>query len=144
MRASYGVIAASKPLSAYVSGQLRESPPAGRSAIEDIRAAQGLSILSSRLRSRLREGKLAILLGSFVLAMVSARTSWQAQENTLSQISTLEQMRFAQLLTNLSNELQRPDSIPSLGVTSSGTATTGTMGSLGWNLTNPFDFWAQH
>src|SRR5690349_17894439 len=106
MRASYGVIAPSKPPAACVAGRLREGPPAARSAVEDIRVARRLSILRAWVRSHLLKGKFSILLSSFLLSMMPACTSWQAQENTLSQISTLEQMRFAQLLTNLSNELQ--------------------------------------
>lgn len=75
------------------------------------------------------------------MSMVSACTAWQTQENTLDQISTLNNMRYSQLLTNLSDAIdQKDDPIPSSGVVSSGTATTVATGGLAFTLTQPFAF----
>jgi hypothetical protein len=83
---------------------------------------------------------LKILFSLVIILVVAACSAWQTQENTLDQIFTLENMRYRQFLTTLSNEIQRKDSIPSLAVTSSGVATSSLGGSIGFNLTNPFDF----
>ena len=81
------------------------------------------------------------LFVALATCIVSACTSWQAQENTLNQISTLEQMRYSQLLQNLANEIDREDSLPSLAVTSSGTATASNTGTVLANLMNyPLNF----
>ena len=71
--------------------------------------------------------------------MISACTSWQNQENALDQISTLQNMRVSQLLTNLSAEIDGHDSVPSQGVASSGIATTQATGTIAATFNNPFD-----
>lgn len=60
--------------------------------------------------------------------------SLQLQENTLQVASTLEQIRFSQLLFNISNQIDRPDSDPSILITNTGTAQS----SLGGTVTAMF------
>jgi hypothetical protein len=81
-----------------------------------------------------------------IISIIAACTSVQTQENTLEQIATLEQIRYSQILTNLSNAIDESNTasqrypIPSQGVTSSGTATAVTTGTLAFTLTQPFAF----
>jgi hypothetical protein len=77
---------------------------------------------------------------TITIASVSACTPLQLEENTFRQIETLEDLRFKQILTNLSNEIARPDSVPAQGVTSAGVATNSVTGTLVLQLTQPFAF----
>jgi len=97
-----------------------------------------------RLLPRL-EGVPFIVLFGVVISVVPGCTSFQTQENTLEQISTIENMRYSQVLTNLSVSIDQNDSVPSQGVENSGTATTSATGTLGASISqavgpafNPF------
>jgi hypothetical protein len=115
MRAKLYVIPARKPVRKFSSGRL---PKIWRKAKAEFKA-------------------LFVAIG---MSLVSAYTAWQTQENALSQISTLQGMRYSQFLSNLSNAIDQDIPVPSSGVPSSGTATTSTSGGLTAMLTNPFDF----
>jgi hypothetical protein len=82
--------------------------------------------------------KIAFIILS--MAMVSACTALQTQENTLEQISTIGDIRYSQLLTNVSLEISDRDSVPSQGLPTNGTATTSATGILGLTLNQPFAF----
>jgi hypothetical protein len=82
----------------------------------------------------------ATLFRGTIMAMVSACTAFQTQENTLDQISTINDIRYSQVLTNISAAISQGDSVPSQGVPSNGTATTSATGMLALTLTQPFAF----
>ena len=64
------------------------------------------------------------------VSMVSGCTSTQTEVNTLEQISTIENIRYTQFLTNLSATIDQNHSVPSQGVTNSGTATSSATGGI--------------
>jgi len=140
MPVSYSVIAASNPLATPILDEFDENTLEAGSGFENIRAAERLTNLKAWSRLPRVKIKFPILLSFMVVSIVSACAPEQLRDNTMQLISTLEDMRYTQLLTNISNEIDRADSVPSLGVTSSGTATSQQTGMLALQLTQPFDF----
>jgi hypothetical protein len=140
MRALHCVTAESEPLAVCVSSQLSDNTLTAGSTAQNIRVAQPRTRRSARAKSPRFKAEFRTAFAALGMSIVSACTSWQAQENTLGQISTLEQMRYSQLLQNLANQIDRRDSIPSLAVTSSGTATASLNGGFTFTLMQLFDF----
>jgi hypothetical protein len=137
MRALYRVIVASKTLAAAVSGQLSEKTLTSASTVREIPTAQRLTNLRTWMRL---PRAFAVLFGATAMSIVSGCTAFQTQENTLEQIATIEDVRYSQLLTNVSAAISQRDSVPSQGVPSNGTATTSATGVLAFTLTQPFAF----
>jgi hypothetical protein len=146
MRAAGSAVAASKTPASVSSGQSDPAHYAFRPAGGDNRDSRGLGSRRACARSRglTRSsrliGGLRTLFVAAGMSMASACTAWQTQENTLDQISTLNNLRYSQLLTNLSDAIDHPGSVPSQGVLSGGTATNYVTGSIGLTLTQPFAF----
>jgi len=134
-----GLIAASKPLGGCASGQVSKKRKAASTG-ENIRVARRLADLRAWVRLIRPTTWFTILLGVLAISMISACTAWSTKENTLDQISTLENIRLSQLLTTLSNDIDHPDSVPSEGVPGGGVATTSLTGTAGFTFTQPFDF----
>jgi len=74
---------------------------------------------------------LFIISLSITTSMVSGCTALQTQENTLEQLATIGNIRYSQTITNLSQAIDENDSVPSQGVTNSGTATSSATGGIG-------------
>lgn len=125
-----GTAATNSPKAVVVARPSKKTQKAG-SSVDNICARAHFSRLKAEFKT---------LLAALSMSMVSACTAWQTQESTLEQISTLNNMRYTQLLTNLSEAVDQLDSIPSTGVPSSGTATTVATGGLALTLTQPFAF----
>jgi hypothetical protein len=137
MRTLYRVIVASKTFAAAVSGQLSEKTLTSASTVREIPSAQRRTNLRTWMRLH---RAFAVLFGATAISIVSGCTALQTQENTLEQIATIEDVRYSQLLTNVSAAISQRDSVPSQGVPSSGTATTSATGVLAFTLTQPFAF----
>jgi hypothetical protein len=125
---------------------LAEASDKPRRSVEIPVLSSFLKNLSGHVRLPRSKENFRSLISVVSLLTLPACTAWQTQENTLDQISTLQDMRYAQVLTNLSNaidrsnEIDQRDPIPSQGVASSGTATNVATGSLAFTFTQPFDF----
>jgi hypothetical protein len=107
--------------------------------VNNIRATPHLPVYSVWARLPRLKAELKTLFAAAGMSIVSACNVWQNQENTLDQISTLDNLRYSQLLTNVANAMDQKDSVPSQGVASSGTATNVTSGGLTAILINPFN-----
>jgi hypothetical protein len=59
-----------------------------------------LTPLSARARLARLKAEFKTLFVAVGMSLVSACTAWQTQENALDQISTINNMRYSQLLTN--------------------------------------------
>jgi hypothetical protein len=103
-------------------------------------ARQGLSIVSNKGPFFLLRKILRICLFYHFVLLESACTAFQTQKNTLDQISTIDELRRSQLLTNISLAISNQDAVPSQGVPSNGTATTSATGMLGLTLAHAFAF----
>jgi hypothetical protein len=138
MYASYGVAPASASVAGFFAHRLSEYSSEARSIVGDGGSLTNTSAWA-RPGRRGAELRLLHLLGPLVV-LVSACSAVQTQENTIQQISTIENIRYNQVLTNLSNAIDEADAVPSQGVTSNGVATNVATGSVAFNLTQPFDF----
>jgi hypothetical protein len=132
----------SKAVVTSVSEQLGETTTTAGLYRKDFRVRQSSGKLTAPVLASLPRIKTAtiLFLGGVIVSMVSACTAWQTQVNTLDQVATIDDIRYSQLLTNLSAAIDQGDSVPSQGVPSSGTATTSATGILAFTFTQPFDF----
>ena len=140
MPSSYGGTAGSTPIAVYGSRKSRKNLRAAGWSLEGGCRRQPLISLRNRAPLSLQRPTLTILSLVSVMLLGSACTALQTQENTLDQISTIDEIRHSQLLTNLSLAISNKDSVPSQGVPSNGTATTSATGVLGLNLAHAFAF----
>jgi hypothetical protein len=135
MHASYGVALASNPLVTLRTDRLSKYPPAARPIVLAGDLLMNITAWARRVRLK---AELRVLL--VLVMLVSACSAVQTQENTIQQISTIDNIRYNQVLTNVSIAIDEAYSVPSQGVTSNGVATNVATGSLAFNLTQPFDF----
>lgn len=123
MRVSYCITAAGKALVACLFRKPSTKATETVLRATNIFAGQGLRHFGARVRSPSITAS-----GFFVIATFSACTPQVLKENALEQISTLEDMRYRQLLTNISSAIANPDAVPNQAVTSQGTATSSDTG----------------
>jgi hypothetical protein len=139
MHVSYGIDDASTRFGASLGDRVRENTLAG-SIVEKVGAGQILTNSSASARFGLLRAKLRVLVGLAIMPLISACSAVQTQENTLEQIATINNLRYDQVLTNISYAIDAADNVPSQGVLSNGVATNVASGSLSFNLTQPFAF----
>jgi hypothetical protein len=132
----YPVVSTDKRIQTAVSDRFIESNIQGITSLSQCRQ----KCFFRRLLPRPKDVLLVILL-----ILISGCTSLQTQENTLEQIATIRNIRYNQLLTNISLAIDQTDPVPPQGVENSGTATTSATGGLSATVTeavglafNPF------
>jgi hypothetical protein len=123
MRVSYCITAAGKALVASLFRKPSTKATETLSRATNIVVGQGLRHFGARVRL-----PLIMAPSFFIIVTFSACTPQVLKENTLEQISTIDDMRYRQLLTNISSAIASPDSVPNQAVTSQGTATSSDTG----------------